>query len=203
MGGPAKTDDAILRPGFRPGCLVAEDRRQRLAALGVNTIQAIRSPTRAAVAARTLAAGRAATADWQNLATRRLALFIVNSVERGTRWVSAFEPRATSAELAAAQVTTFFVGLYEAGAFGDRPMSEAFFVICDARINSAATMAAGEFHVLIGFAAARRREFHCYRICHTADGGWVKHASLNRLNVAQSNPEELEWVERLAQQFAS
>ena len=32
--GPARIEDAILRPGFRPACLVGEDRRMRLAALG-------------------------------------------------------------------------------------------------------------------------------------------------------------------------
>ena len=32
--GPAKIEDAILRPGFRPSCLVSEDRRMRLACSG-------------------------------------------------------------------------------------------------------------------------------------------------------------------------
>ncbi len=35
---PGGDDDAILRPGYRPACLVGEDRRTKLAALGVNTI---------------------------------------------------------------------------------------------------------------------------------------------------------------------
>ncbi len=64
---PAKSDEAILRPGYRPACLVTEDRRMRLATLGVNTLLTVRSAVRIGVAARTLAAGTAGSADWQYL----------------------------------------------------------------------------------------------------------------------------------------
>src|SRR6202050_5267030 len=74
---PAKSEEAILRPGYRPTCLVTEDRRLRLATLGVNTLQSVRSAARIGVTARTLAAGAAASAYWQYLASRRVALFIV------------------------------------------------------------------------------------------------------------------------------
>src|SRR5450631_2749730 len=131
--GPAKIDDAILRTGFRPSCLVTEDKRMRLASLGVNTIQAGRSAARIGVQPRTLAAGSAGTADWQSLAARRLALFILNSVERGTRWVVLTRPHRDVTEQASAQVRAFFERLHETGAFGSRSMEESFFVICDHR----------------------------------------------------------------------
>ncbi len=86
--GPARFEEAILRPGCRPSCLVPEDKRMRLAALGVNTIQAVRSAARIGVSPRTLAAGTSGVPDRQNLAARRLALFVLNSVERGTRWTA-------------------------------------------------------------------------------------------------------------------
>ncbi len=130
---PAKNDEAILRPGYRPTCLVTEDRRMRLATLGVNTLQAVRSAARIGVAARTLAAGLAGSADWQYLAARRLALFIVNSIERGTRWVAMAQPHVEVAEMAAAQVRAFFEALHESHAFGTRRMQDAFFVLCDQR----------------------------------------------------------------------
>ncbi|MGC1521173.1 MAG: hypothetical protein WA803_06500, partial [Steroidobacteraceae bacterium] len=47
---PARIDEAVLRPGYRPTCLVPEDRRMRLATLGVNAIQAVRSAARIGVA---------------------------------------------------------------------------------------------------------------------------------------------------------
>jgi hypothetical protein len=199
--GPAKIDDAILRIGFRPSCLVAEDKRMRLASLGVNTIQAGRSAARIGVQPRTLAAGTAGAADWQSLAARRLALLILNSIERGTRWVVLTRPHRDVAEQAAAQVRAFFERLHDAGAFGTRTMEESFFVICDHRVNSVESAPAGDFQIVIGFAAARRREYHSFRISHSASGSKVAPVSLNRLNSAQYSPEELDWVDSLANQL--
>jgi hypothetical protein len=199
--GPAKVDDAILRIGFRPSCLVTEDKRLRLASLGVNTIRVGRSTARIGVQPRTLAAGTAGAADWQILAARRLALFILNSVERGTRWVVLTRPHRDVAEQAGAQVRAFFERLHEAGAFGTRTMEESFFVICDHRVNSVDSAPSGDFQIIIGFAAARRREYHSFRISHSASGSKVAPVSLNRLNSAEYCPEELEWVDHLASQL--
>jgi len=199
--GPAKLDDAILRPGYRPSCLVTEDKRMRLATLGVNTLQAVRSAARIGVYLRTLAAGAASTADWHRLGARRLALFILNSIERGTRWIVFTQPHREVAELAAAQVRAFFERLYDGGAFGTRPMEESFFVICDHRVNVPGRPAASDFKLLIGFAAVRQREFHSYRIAHSIAGSKVAPVSLNRLNNAQCSPEELQWIDALANQL--
>jgi uncharacterized protein len=190
---PAKNDEAILRPGYRPTCLVTEDRRIRLATLGVNTIQAVRSAARIGVTARTLAGGTAASADWQYLAARRLALFIVNSIERGTRWVAMAQPHVEIAETAASQVRAFFEALYEEQAFGTRQMQDAFFVVCDQR---------SEFQLVIGFAAKTKPGFHSFRIVHSASGSKTVPVSLNRLSAAHYSPAELEWVESLARRLS-
>jgi len=195
-------EEPILRPGYRLICLVAEDRRMRLATLGVNTIQAVRSAARIKVAPRTLAAARAGSADWRYLASRRLALFIVNSIERGTRWVILAHPHIEVAELAAAQVRAFFEKLHEAGVFGERRMEEAFFVVCDQRVNSPAAAHSAEFQLVIGFAASRESEFHSFRISHSPAGTTVQPVSLNRLNFAQYSPAELEWVDSLARRLS-
>jgi hypothetical protein len=73
-------------------------------------------------------------------------------------------------------------------------------VICDDRVK-AGRESAGEFELLIGFAAVRRREFHSFRIAHSASGSKVSQVTLNLLNTAQYSPEELEWVEKLASQL--
>ena len=191
---PVRNDEAVLRPGYRPTCLVPEDRRIRLATLGVNTIQAVRSAARIGVAARTLAAGAAANADWQFLASRRLALFIVNSIERGTRWLAGMPPSQTeAAETAASQARSFLEALYAAQAFGPRNMADAFFVIADQR---------SEFQLVIGFAAHARPGFHTFRITHSAAGSKAAAISLSRMNAAQLSPAELDWVESLAQSLA-
>jgi len=199
----ARAEEPILRPGYRPTCLVTEDRRMRLAAVGVNAIQAVRSAARSASLPRTLAAGRAASADWRYLASRRLALFIVNSIERGTRWVVMARPHIEVAELAAGQVRSFFERLHEAGVLGERPMEEAFFVVCDQRVNAPAAAVNAEFQLVIGFAATRGPEFHSFRICHSPIASKVQPVSLNRLNFAQYSPAELEWVDSLARKLSN
>jgi hypothetical protein len=195
-------DEPILRPGFRPACLVGEDRRIRLASLGVNTIQSIRSTARVDVRPRTLAAGNTANADWRYLSSRRLALFILSSIEHGTRWIAGRSP-AEVAETVIAQVRAFFEGLHEAGCFGSRRIEDAFFVICDERVNSAWTDGSCEVQFLIGFAASREHEFHGFRISQSAAGAKIQPVSLNRLNFSQYSPAELEWVDRIASQLHS
>ena len=194
--GEPRLDETVLRQGFRPVCLVSEDRRMRLLLRGVNTLQAVRSVGRIGIRPRTLAAGSAGTQDWQSLAARRLALFIIYSIERGTRWVIAAKPGPETAHLVTAQVRTFFEQLHESGAFGTRRREEAFYVVCDRRRGSSE-----EFHFLIGFAAARPKEFHGYRISHSASGTKVQPASLTRATLAEFCPEELDWVDKLATQL--
>jgi hypothetical protein len=200
---PTEREEPILRPGFRPACLVGEDRRMRLASLGVNTLQAVRSTGRMSVRGRTLAAGNTANADWRYLSARRLALFILNSIECGTRWIASAGSPADVAEDLTSQVRAFLEGLCEAGAFGARRADDAFFVICDRRVNGSWTQACGEVQFVIGFAASREHEFHCFRISHSAAGGKIQPVSLNRLNFSQYSPAELEWVDKIATQLQS
>ena len=199
---PTDREEPILRPGFRPACLVGEDRRIRLASLGVNTIQAIRSTARLSVRPRTLAAGHTANADWRYLSARRLALFILSSIEHGTRWIAAARSPAEVAETLTSQVRSFFEALCTAGTFGSRQASDAFFVICDPRVNASWAQGSGEVQFVIGFAASREHEFHCYRISHSAAGGKIQPVSLNRLNFSQYSPAELEWVDRIARSLS-
>jgi uncharacterized protein len=197
----AKNDEGILRPGYRPACLVTEDRRMRLASLGVNTIQAVRSAARIGVGARTLAAGAAANADWQYLASRRFALFVVNSIERGTRWVSAARPHVEAAEIAASQVRAFFEALHDEQAFGTRRMHDAFFVICTPRVKPSMGDSS-ELQLVFGFAAMRKPGMHSFRLVHSASGSKLLPVSLDRLSAAHYSPAELDWVESLARSLS-
>jgi hypothetical protein len=197
---PERNDDAVLRPGYRPTCMVSDDRRNRLALSGVNTILGVRSASRSGPATRTLAAGSAGNADWQYLSNRRLALYIVNCIERGTRWVAYVKPHAEVSELLTAQVRVFLESLFVAGAFRARRVDEAFFVASD-QSDPASDAASHEFRFLIGFAATRDHQFHSYRISHSPAGTRVQPVSLNRLSVAPYSPAELEWVDRIAVQL--
>ena len=197
---PDRNDEAVLRPGYRPTCMVSDDRRNKLAMLGVNTIQGVRSAARLGPRPRTLAGGHSGSADWQYLSARRLALFIVNCIESGTRWTTNAPPRVEIGELVAQRVRVFFEHLFVAGAFGTRRVDEAFFVLCDKRAASKDRVP-GDFQFLIGFSAAHSHDLHSFRITHGPQGTRVQPVTINRLNFAPYSPAELEWVDRIARQL--
>jgi phage tail sheath protein FI len=159
---------------------VNDAERSRLGQMGVNTLNAVRSITRARFSLRTLAGGSSGSSDWKYLGARRLALFIVTSIERGTRWV-VFETSGPELwQRVTLQVEAFLAGLDHEGAFVGREDDETFFVICDERINAQADVRTGTVNVLVGFAALRPGEYHAYLITHDAAGSRVRPVSVNR-----------------------
>jgi hypothetical protein len=190
----------VLRPGLRPTCIVAADRRAKLAALGINTLQGVRSPGHDNPVARTLAAGSAGSSDWRFLATRRFALSVVSSISAGTRWAARARPQTEAGAIVEAEVRAFLERLREAGCFADRLAEDAYYVICDARLNARPLRDADAdaFHVLVGIAAERPGEFHSYRISHSAAGSEIHAVTLNRLNRQPCSPADTQWVDRLA-----
>jgi phage tail sheath protein FI len=172
-------DDAVLRHGLRPVCSVDDYYRVRLAACGVNTVQTVRRPGREPAPGCTLAGPGAGSADWRSLPARRLALMIVNSIERGTRWML-FEPNeAPTWQRAAAQVRSFLAGLEERGAFSQREPGDRWFVICDERVNRERHRELGIANLIFGFPASRPGGFHAYLISHRASGSRVQTVSPN------------------------
>jgi uncharacterized protein len=172
-------DDAVLRPGLRPAFAVDDDQRARLAAAGVNTVQTVRRPDRDAPRARTLAGPGAIEADWRSLSARRLALLIINSIERGTRW-TVFEPNEPPTwRRAESQLRAFLSALEERGAFAQREPGDRWFAVCDERVNLERHREQGIVNLLFGFPAQRPGGFHAYLVSHRAGGSRVQKVSPN------------------------
>jgi hypothetical protein len=195
----AHGDETVLRPGLRPGCAVDDEYRARLAACGVNTVQTVRRPGRESPPACTLAGPGAGSADWRSLSARRLALLIVNSIERGTRWML-FEPNEPPTwQRAAAQVRAFLTSLEERGAFAHREPGDRWFVLCDERVNRERHREQGIANLMFGFPAARAGGFHAYLVSHRAGGSRVQTVSPNLVGLPDTGLtqvlEELELPE--------
>ncbi|HKZ73116.1 MAG TPA: hypothetical protein VJ011_03575 [Steroidobacteraceae bacterium] len=186
----AESEDAVLRPGLRPASPVTDGERSRLAHAGVNTLLAVRPSVRSPVSPRTLAAGGAGTPDCRFLSARRLALFIVGSIERGTRWLVFEQSVAATWQCAQRQVEEFLAGLDAQHAFAGATADESYFVICDERVNDAASVAAGRVILLFGYAPARPGDFHAWLISHQAGSSRVRPVSVNRMATSQ---RRLEW----------
>ena len=189
----AEGEDAILRPGLRPAWNVSHGDRMRLMTAGINLLQSVRVPPRLASSPRTLASGSAAVSDWRYLSARRLALFVMTSIERGTRWML-FERNAPATwTKARAQVEAFLDSLYAEGAFSVRAGDASYFAVCDDRINTEETARAGKVNLAFGFAASKPGEYHAFLVTHSPGGSRARPITVNRFaNYSPTVDEDIE-----------
>lgn len=186
----AKDPEPLLRAGARLAREVMPADRWSLSAHGVNVLQAVRSADRERPPLRTLACGASASSDWSYLSQRRFALFVINSIERGTRWCVLRPGDSTVWTGVAAQVRRFLGELQSAGAFASVPPDQAFSVICDERINEMSD--AHLVNILVQFAATHAGEYHSFMVSHSVNGASVRPVVVNRLQVALIVAPELE-----------
>jgi hypothetical protein len=140
----------------------------------------VRIAPKFAASPRTLASGSAAVSDWRYLSARRLALFIMTSIERGTRWMMFERNSQPTWNMARAQVEAFLDSLYAEGAFVGRSGEPSYFVVCDERVNTEETMRAGKVNLAFGFAATKPGEYHAFIVTHQPSGSRAKPISVNR-----------------------
>lgn len=120
--------------------------------------------------ARTLDGDDAWGSEWKYIPVRRLALFIEESVTRGTSW-AAGEPNDEPLWAALrAGVSAFLHDLFRQGAFaGSRPQ-DAYYVQCGAGTMTADEIDQGRVGIDIGFAPLKPAEFVRIRIQQMARG---------------------------------
>jgi len=109
--------------------------------------------------ARTLIGADALTSEWKYVPVRRLALFIEESLYRGTQF-AVFEPNDEPlwAQLRLA-VGSFMNNLFRQGAFQGRTPQEAYLVRCDSTTTTQADIDLGIVNILVGFAPLKPAEF--------------------------------------------
>ncbi|KAM3101427.1 phage tail sheath family protein [Phormidesmis sp. 146-12] len=102
--------------------------------------------------------------QWRYISVRRLMSYIAKSIEMGTQWV-VFEPNDQDLWARVNRtVSNFLEGLWRQGAlFGGSP-AEAFYVKCDATINTPDTIMKGRLYIEIGVAPVRPAEFVIFQI---------------------------------------
>jgi uncharacterized protein len=183
-------EDAPLRPGFRPVSVVPDGARERLASVGINTLSSVRSTQ--SIAARTLAGARTSSPEWCLLSRRRLALTLVESLLRGTRWVLFEPPGPATWRRLGLQVAELLARLERDGAFPEVTDGAAWFVVCDERVNRPNQVAGTS--VLFGYAGVRG-VWHSWLVTHGPTGTSVQQASINRLLGDAQHSVEEPWQE--------
>ncbi|MDR3415526.1 MAG: phage tail sheath subtilisin-like domain-containing protein [Nevskia sp.] len=109
--------------------------------------------------ARTLYGADQMADDYKYIPIRRLALFIEESLYRGTQWV-VFEPNDSPlwAQIRL-NVGAFMQTLFRQGAFQGSTPADAYFVQCDDKTNPQATIDLGIVNIVVGFAPLKPAEF--------------------------------------------
>lgn len=109
--------------------------------------------------ARTLMGADQQASDWKYIPVRRIALFIEESLYRGSQWV-VFEPNDEPlwAQIRL-NVGAFMNGLFRQGAFQGTTPREAYLVKCDKETTTQADINLGVVNILVGFAPLKPAEF--------------------------------------------
>lgn len=127
--------------------------------LGVNCLRTLPSVGRVVWGARTLQGDDRLGSQWKYLSVRRLALFIEESLYRGTQF-AVFEPNDEPLwSQLRLNVGAFMNNLFRQGAFQGQTPREAFFVKCDKDTNTQNDINLGIVNVLVGFAPLKPAEF--------------------------------------------
>lgn len=127
--------------------------------LGVNCLRTMPATGHVVWGARTLEGDDRLASQWKYLPVRRTALFIEESLYRGTQW-AVFEPNDEPlwAQLRL-NIGAFMHGLFRQGAFQGKSPNEAYFVNCDANTTTQADIDRGIVNVVVGFAPLKPAEF--------------------------------------------
>jgi uncharacterized protein len=126
---------------------------------GVNCLRAFSNHSPVVWGSRTLDGDDARGSEFKYIPVRRTALFIEESVYRGTQWV-AFEPNNEHLWVEIRRhIDDFMIGLFRQGAFQGRTPRDAYFVKCDAETTTQINIDLGVVNIIVGFAPLRPAEF--------------------------------------------
>ncbi len=131
---------------------------------GINCLRSMPAAGRIIWGARTLQGDDRLSSEWKYIPVRRVALYIEESLYRGTQWV-VFEPNDEPlwAQIRL-NVGSFMHGLFRQGAFQGASPKEAYFVKCDKETTIQDDINKGIVNIIVGFAPLKPAEFVVIKI---------------------------------------
>ena len=119
--------------------------------------------------ARTLAGTDDDPNEWKYVPIRRFALFLEESLFRGTKWI-VFEPNDEPLWANIRKnIRAFMLGLFRQGAFEGNTPDKAFYVKCDAETTTPTDRNLGIVNIEVGFAPLKPAEFVVIKIQQIAE----------------------------------
>ncbi len=127
--------------------------------LGVNCLRSFPVVGRVVWGARTLQGADQLASQWKYIPVRRTALFLEESLYRGTKWV-VFEPNDEPlwAKIRM-NINVFMMDLFKQGAFQGSTPADAYYVKCDGETTPQSERNKGVVNIEIGFAPLKPAEF--------------------------------------------
>ena len=151
--------DATLNGAADLTVKLTDGENGQLNPLGVNCLRSFPVIGRVLWGARTMRGADKLADEYKYLPVRRLALFIEESLYRGTQWV-VFEPNDEPLwGQIRLNVGVFMNSLFRQGAFQGATRQEAFYVKCDGETTTQADRNNGIVNIEVGFAPLKPAEF--------------------------------------------
>lgn len=143
---------------------LTDDENGELNQLGINCLRAFPIVGRIVWGSRTLEGADRLASEWKYIPVRRTALFIEESLFRGTKWV-VFEPNDEPlwAQIRL-NVGAFMHNLFRQGAFQGQTPKDAYFVKCDKETTTQNDINQGIVNIIVGFAPLKPAEFVIIKI---------------------------------------
>ena len=138
---------------------VNDSENATLNVLGINVLRNFPAMGNVVWGARTLAGSDQAGSEWKYIPVRRLALYLEESIYRGTQW-AVFEANGQPlwTEIMKS-IATFMNDLWRQGGLQGATAKEAFFVKCDGTTTNQDDIDRGVVNILVGFAPLKPAEF--------------------------------------------
>jgi uncharacterized protein len=156
--------DAILNGVPELEYRMTDDDNGKLNPEGVNCLRVMPGAGRVVWGARTLKGADRLANQWKYLPVRRTALYIEESLYRGTQWV-VFEPNDEPLwSQIRLNVGAFMHDLFTKGAFQGSTPKEAYLVKCDRYTTTQYDIDRGIVNIVVGFAPLKPAEFVIIKI---------------------------------------
>jgi phage tail sheath protein FI len=151
--------DATLLGVSQLSVALTDDENGELNPKGINCLRSLPAVGPVVWGSRTRKGDDRLASEWKYVPVRRLALYIEESLYRGTQWV-VFEPNDEPlwAQIRL-NVGAFMHGLFRQGAFQGQTPKDAYFVKCDKETTPQDQINLGIVNIVVGFAPLKPAEF--------------------------------------------
>lgn len=156
--------EAVLRGVQRLEHTMTDAENGILNPIAINALRTFRTAGHVCWGARTLVGADQLASDWKYVPVRRLALFLEESLYRGTQF-AVFEPNDEPlwAEIRL-NVGAFMQTLFLQGAFAGQTPRQAYLVKCDRETTTPDDVNKGILNLIVGFAPLKPAEFVIIKI---------------------------------------